>query len=146
MKAGCAIAIDHGTKRTGFAVSDPLRISIEPLSLFRGDGSSDALLDFIGELLSDRTVSVFVVGWPLNMDGSAGPRAEDVQGFCARLRSRFPDVAQARVDERLSTKEAESRLAQAGYRGEARKARKDAWSAVVLLEDWIRAGEPLDAG
>jgi putative pre-16S rRNA nuclease len=142
LNTGCAIAIDHGTKRTGFAVTDPLRISIEPLDLFRGDGAGEELLDFIAGLLADRSVGVFVVGWPLNMDGSTGPRARDVQAFYERLGTRFPGIELARVDERLSTKEAEARLAEAGYRGAARKARRDSWSAVVLLEDWIRAGEP----
>ena len=47
-------------------------------------------------------------------------------------------------DRNLTTKEAESRLIEAGHTGEDRKSRKDSWSALILLEDWMRAGEPMD--
>ena len=51
-------------------------------------------------------------------------------------------ITSKNVDERLTTKEAESRLVEAGHTGARRKAAKDAWSAAVLLEDWVRSGEP----
>ncbi|MDA1265078.1 MAG: Holliday junction resolvase RuvX [Planctomycetota bacterium] len=137
-----ALGIDHGTKRTGFAVTDPLRLSVQPLGVCQQPGDSDELCDHVAGLLDDRDVDVFVVGQPLNMDGSAGPRAADVEAFCERLRQRFPAVTVVLVDERLTTKEAESRLSEAGYRGQERKARKDSWSAALLLEEWIRTGEP----
>ena len=139
MKA-TALGIDHGTRRTGFAVADALRLSVEPLEAYEGIGQ--ALLDHVATLLEDRDVGVFVVGQPLNMDGTAGARAEEVQAFCAELRGRFPGVDVVLVDERLTTKEAEARLTAAGYRGAERKKRKDAWSAALLLEDWIQSGEP----
>ena len=137
MKAA-SIGIDHGTRRTGFAIADALRLSIQPLDTFEGSG--EALLDYIAGLLEDRDVEAFVVGQPLNMDGTSGPRAADVQAFCEALGARFPSVRICLVDERLTTKEAESRLTEAGYRGRERKQRKDSWSAALLLEDWIRAG------
>lgn len=135
---GAALGIDHGTKRTGFAVTDALGLSVQPLGVFEGTG--DALLDHVAALLADRDVGTFVVGQPLNMDGSVGPRAQDVDAFCAGLSARFPSVEVALVDERLTTKEAEARLTEAGYRGEERKKRKDSWSAALLLEEWLRRG------
>ena len=51
-------------------------------------------------------------------------------------------MAVTRQDERLSTKEAEALLRDAGHFGEERKARRDSWSALVILRDWIAAGEP----
>ena len=137
-----ALGIDHGTKRTGFAVTDPLRLSVQPLDVCQAPGDSHDLCDHVAGLLDDRDVGTFIVGQPLNMDGSSGPRAADVEAFCKRLHARFPDVAIVMVDERLTTKEAEARLTEAGYRGEERKARKDSWSAALLLEEWIRTGEP----
>ncbi len=142
MSGGCALGIDHGTKRTGFAVADALRVTVEPLETFRGPGDGPTLFDRVAELCSERQVDVFVVGQPLNMDGSAGARAAEVDRFCQGLAQRFPEVQVVRVDERLSTKEAETRLVEAGHTGEARKARRDAWSAAILLEDWIASGEP----
>ena len=63
--------------------------------------------------------------------------AAEVTPFCNGPRERFPGVAIVLVDERLTTKEAESRLTEAGFRGGERKARKDSWSAALLLEEWI---------
>jgi putative Holliday junction resolvase len=135
-----ALAIDHGTKRTGFAVVDALRIAITPLETVTATG--DALLKHVAKLLDERDLAHFVVGYPLNMDGTPGPRAKEVDTFIAALEARFPRVKVVRQDERLTTKEAESRLVEAGHKGDARKARKDSWSAAILLEDWLRAGEP----
>lgn len=137
MKAS-ALGIDHGTRKTGFAVTDALRLSVQPLGTFEGSG--EALLDHLATLLEDRDVEAFVVGQPLNMDGTSGPREAEVQAFCDALTGRFPTVGVHLVDERLTTKEAESRLTAAGYRGRERKQRKDSWSAAILLEDWIRNG------
>lgn len=134
------LAIDHGTKRTGFAVSDALRITVTPLSAFHGPGDGEGLLHHIAGLAEERELETILVGEPLNMDGSPGPRAKDVARFVARLRDRLPEVQITIVDERLTTKEAEARLAEAGHFGKARKARRDSWSAAVFLEDWIRAG------
>ena len=139
---GSVIAIDHGTARTGFAVADALRLAIEPLDVFHGKGDGDPLLQHVERLVADRTVAALLVGLPLHADGREGGRAKDVRAFCARLSARLPGTRILFWDEHLTTKEAESRLVEAGHTGAARKARKDSWSALVLLEDWMRAGEP----
>ncbi len=118
------LAIDHGTKRTGFAVADALRITVTPLSAYHGAGDGEGLLDHIAGLAEERALETILVGEPLNMDGSQGPRAADVAKFVARLRERLPAVEVTLVDERLTTKEAESRLREAGHHGEERKARQ----------------------
>lgn len=136
------LAIDHGTKRTGFAATDPLRIATRPLDQWHGDGDDEALIVYVGKLLDDHSARTILVGLPYNMDGSVGGRALDVLAFMGRLRDAFPDVRVLPQDERLSTKEAEQLLKEAGHHGEARKSRKDSWSALVLLRDWIEQGEP----
>lgn len=137
-----ALGIDHGTMRTGFAVADPLRIVVEPLEVWHGDGHSAALLEHVATLLEERTVDVFVVGFPYNMDGSEGPRAAEVRRFMQQLTGRFPGIAVVPQDERLSTKEAEALLRDAGYKPRSKRRLRDSFSAVVILNDWIRAGEP----
>lgn len=139
-RRGSVIAIDHGSKRTGFAVADPLRLTASPIGSF--EGSSAKLLDHIAGLVDERDVAVFLVGHPRNMDGSVGARAADVDAFVAQLRARFPTIAVVLHDERLSTKAAEDLLRDAGHHGRERKARRDSWSALVILRDWIAAGEP----
>lgn len=136
-RPGAVIAIDHGTKRTGFAVADALRIATEPLETFRGAGDSPQLLQHIARLLDERDVEVFVVGMPFNMDGTLGPRGADVERFIARLTARFPDVRIAAHDERLTTKAAEELGRELGFHGAALRARRDSLSALVLLRDWL---------
>ncbi|MEM1447972.1 MAG: Holliday junction resolvase RuvX [Planctomycetota bacterium] len=135
-----AVGIDHGTRRTGFAATDAARIVVTPLDPV--EGGNEAVLGGIARILDERDITHFVVGYPLRPDGTVGERAQQVEAFIALLTARFPDVAIVRQDERLTTKEAEERLRDAGYHGPERKRRKDSWSAMVLLEDWIRAGEP----
>lgn len=142
MGLGSLIGIDHGTKRTGFAVADPLRITCGPLGTFEGE--PEELLDHIASLLEERTVATFVIGLPLNMDGSEGPRSAEVRAFGTALSGRFSSVQVAFQDERLSSKVAEELLREGGYRQRDRKANRDGMSAFVILRDWIEAGEPLD--
>jgi putative Holliday junction resolvase len=139
---GGALAIDHGTKRTGFAFADALRISLNALEPFHGPGDSPALLEHLARLCAERSVAILVVGLPLNMDGSEGPRAAEVRAFGERLRARFPTLALEFADERLSTKEAEELLRESGLRGEKARALRDSFSALVVLRDWVRAEKP----
>lgn len=135
-----ALGVDHGSKRTGFAATDPLRLVVTPLDA--PEGGDPAALQELAKLLEERDISHLVVGYPWNMDGTKGGRAAEVDRFIEQAEARFPELVIVRQDERLSTKEAEERLREAGYHGKDRKARRDPWSAMVLLEDWIREGEP----
>jgi putative Holliday junction resolvase len=137
-RRGGTLALDHGDKRTGLAYADALGITTTPLEPFRGPGDSRALLDRVADVLTERDVAVVVVGLPLHADGSESPRCAVVRAFAARLRERFPDLAIELVDEHLTSKAAEERLREAGYDARESRARRDSWSALVLLEDWLR--------
>jgi len=137
-----ALAVDHGTQRTGFASTDPLRIATRPLDVWEGPGDDPALVEHVSRLTREHQAETVLVGLPFNMDGSVGGRARDVLAFMARLRDALPEVEVLPQDERLSTKEAEALLVESGFHGEARKSRRDSWSALVLLRDWIEQGEP----
>jgi len=139
---GSVLAIDHGTRRTGFAVADALRLHHAPLEVFHGPGDGMELQQYVDELLEERDVDVFLVGLPLGKDGQRGARAREVEAFARLLAERHPGIELVFHDEHLTTREAEDRLRESGLHGEARKARKDSWSAWVLLEDWLEAGEP----
>jgi len=136
------LAIDHGTKRTGFAATDALRIGTFALDTFHGDGAGEPLLAHVAKLCDERTIGTFLVGFPYRMDGGEGGRAADVKLFTGRLQARFPRTAVVLYDERLTTKAADEMLIEAGHTGSDRKARRDSWSALVLLRDWIESGEP----
>lgn len=135
-----ALAIDHGERRCGFAVVDPLRLSVTPLAAWTDAANGPKLLDHVARLLEERDVDTFVIGLPRNMDGSEGPRAAEVRAFAQRLGERFPRVRATFVDERLTTKAAEDLLRDAGIPPRQRKAHKDSFSALVLLREWVESG------
>jgi len=141
-RPGGVLAIDHGTKRAGFALVDALRIAPVPLSAWRGPGGEPGLFDCVAGLLEEREIATFLIGLPLDMDGGEGARAREVRAFAARLAARFPGVEVVFHDERLSTKSAEELLRETDLSPEERRARRDSISALVILRDWIAAGEP----
>jgi putative Holliday junction resolvase len=141
-RKGAVIAIDHGTKRVGFAVGDALRISAQALEPWEQKSARGPLLEHIEHLIAERTVSTLLVGVPYDARGREGPRALEVGAFVRELRARFPAIDVVVHDERLTTKAAEDLLREAGHHGDERKRRRDSWSALVLLRDWIAAGEP----
>lgn len=136
---GSVLAIDHGTKRTGFAVTDGLRIATTVLETCQAGGLAPELLDHIDALFEERDIRVFLVGMPTNMDGTEGPRATEVREFIHALRKRFPRIALATQDERLSSKEAEELMREAGHAPKDRRALRDGFSALVILRDWLRS-------
>lgn len=137
------LAIDYGSKKSGFAATDALRITSHPLEVARVPGDGEELLAHIDALLAERDISLLLVGMPYHMDGSEGDLVEVVNAFVTRLRAHLGDRLEIVTwDERLTTKEAESRLREAGYRGKEIKARRDSWSALVLLEDWLLTTSP----
>jgi len=136
------LAVDHGSRRTGFALSDGLRIVCRPLDTYHGPGDGEGLLEHVAGLLAERDVGTLLVGLPLARDGGETGRAATVRAFMQRLAKRFPEQRVVGHDEHLTTKEAEDLLREAGHHGKARKERRDSWSAWVLLKDWLESGEP----
>lgn len=136
------LAIDPGVKKSGFAFSDRLRISLRPLEYLRTEGQEERLLAHIEGLLEELEISTLLVGMPYHMNGQEGERAKDVRRLIAVLEARFPALSVHAYDERLTTKEAESRLRAMGMRAKEIMQKKDSMSALVLLEDWIASGEP----
>lgn len=139
---GAVLAIDLGARKTGFAVADATRVAVQPLETVRLPEGSDELLAHVAGLLEERDVDVLLVGLPLSDYGEEPPRARASRAFAERLRARFPACDVRLHDEHLTTREAEALLREAGYRGKEARERRDAWSALVLLRDWIASGEP----
>lgn len=98
---GPLIGIDPGTKTFGLAISDRTRLIASPLETIRREKfTKDA--DRILYLYDENNVSALVVGLPVNMDGSSGPRSQSVRDFCVNLMNKR-DVPIFMWDERLST-------------------------------------------
>ena len=79
------LALDHGSKRIGIAVSDELKVIAQPLEFIAAEPFADVLAR-LRELIRDKQVEIILVGMPRNMDGSYGPAALKVQAFVAALK------------------------------------------------------------
>ncbi|HEY3227107.1 MAG TPA: Holliday junction resolvase RuvX [Planctomycetota bacterium] len=132
------LAVDHGDSRTGLAISAGSIAVALPTVAMKGDGK-DA--DRIAKAAKDAEAERIIVGLPLNMDGTEGPRAKTAREFAEALRTATPLPVEM-WDERLSTVEGESRLRAAGLDRKEMSKRKDAAAAIVILESYLRKARP----
>ena len=129
------LGIDHGERRIGAALSDALGITASPLTVIEHT-SDEGDADTVAALAREQGVGAVVVGVPISMDGSIGPQAKRAAYF-ARLLSGRLDMPVDTIDERLSTREAERRLAEGGRRRSRRREGVDAAAAAVLLQAYL---------
>jgi len=94
-------------------------------------------LRHIEALAEERDLAAILIGLPLNQDGSESAQCAKVRTFGDRIAERLPKTRVVYIDEHLTSKEAEARLVEAGFTGQARKDRRDSWSALVMLEEWV---------
>lgn len=129
------LALDVGDVRIGVALSDETGTLATGLTTLRAVGPrKDALK--VAALVREHGIGEVVVGLPLRLDGSLGPRGEKVMGFVERLRRvlRVPVVTR---DERLTSVAAGERLTEAGVKGRDRKARLDQAAAALILQELL---------
>jgi putative holliday junction resolvase len=129
------LAIDHGSKRMGIAISDELRMIAQPLEFIAAE-PFDKFLDRLKQIIREKEVSLVVVGIPRNMDGSYGPAALKVQEFVAVLKDAVP-VPIKSWDERLTTVQANRFLIEANVRRSKRKEKVDKTAAAILLQSFL---------
>ena len=132
---GRVLGVDLGDVRIGVAISDDARRLAVPLGTVHV-GQPPGELKAIAALVGEHEVSAVVVGLPLSLDGSRGPRAGLAEAFAEALRS-IVSVPVRLHDERLTTVEAERGLRTAGVTGRDRKAVVDAEAARILLQSWL---------
>ena len=129
------LAIDHGTKRMGIAVSDELGILAQPLEFIPADPFHEFLAR-LKQILGDREIDQILVGMPRNMDGSYGPQALKVQDFVAALKKSVLQPIKT-WDERLTTVQAVGALRASGKKAKKQKDKVDAAAAAVLLQGYL---------
>lgn len=127
------LALDHGSARTGVAVSDPTGTLARPLpAIPRVDSAAGrAALDAV---IAREEPAVIVVGEPRNLSGERGNQARAAGGFAGRLRGRH-DIPVRMWDERLTTVEARRRGREGGSAADL-----DSMAACVLLKAFLAAG------
>ncbi|BDW99137.1 Holliday junction resolvase RuvX [Maricaulis maris] len=129
---GPLIALDPGTKTIGVAACGASRGLSTPVeTIKRTKFTADA--ERIFALLEERQATAIVMGLPVNMDGSEGPRVQSVRAMARNL-MRLRDLPIVFQDERLSTFEAEEKLIAVGVRRDKRKEIIDAHAAANILQ------------
>lgn len=134
------LGIDLGDVRVGFALSDEMGYSAQPLQVLKKI-NEEQLLTTVDGLIREYGVSEIVVGLPLNMNGTAGPRAVGARAFIETLKTRVA-LPVHEWDERLSTAFAERVLIEGDMRRNKRKQVVDKIAAAVILQGFLdcRAG------
>ena len=138
-RVGRILAVDHGDRRSGVAISDPLGMSAQPLESIQ-QSHQQKLVARIAEIAAEREAVRILVGLPLNMDGSEGPRAAAARSFGASL-AEATGLPVEFADERLTTVEAERVLA--GQPRKVKRERTDVVAAQIFLQCYLdRAAQP----
>jgi putative Holliday junction resolvase len=144
--SGKLLGLDLGTKTIGVAVSDALRYSATPLETIRRTKfTADA--QQLEALARANAVVGIVLGLPLNMDGTEGPRAQSTRAFARNLAQKLP-LPIAFWDERLSTSAVTRMLIEADTRRDRRAEVVDKLAASYILQgalDRLRTGKPADS-
>ena len=132
---GRILALDFGSRRIGLALSDELGLTAQGLpTLHRTTKQHD--FDSLGALIAEHRVQRVVVGHPVNMNGSDGPRARKTALFARTLANRC-ELPVALWDERLTTRQAQRVLRQSGVGREKRTKAVDRIAAVLILQSYM---------
>jgi putative holliday junction resolvase len=132
------LALDHGTRRVGVAVSDEMYIIAQPLEYIAPEPFA-GFLARIKQIITEKEIGQILVGMPRNMDGSYGPAALKVQAFVAALKEAVT-IPIKLWDERLTSTQAQRFLIQGGVRRDQRKAKVDKTAAAILLQSYLDSG------
>lgn len=130
------LAIDHGGKRCGMAVSDPLRIAVSPL----GTVPPEELIEHLAGYFAKEEVDLVLVGYPTDLQGNPTDATAGVDRFIRSFRKRFPDRELLTRDETFSSRRAAEALVQSGVRKKERrkKGRLDEMSAALILQEYLQ--------
>ena len=132
---GRVLAIDYGTKRTGIAVTDPLRIIATPLETVLTHG----LLSFLKSYAAKEQVDEFVIGMPRTLKNEDSELAPHVRKFIVAMKAAFPDKTVHEVDERFTSSMAQRAMIEGGMKKKDRqvKGNADKISATLILQAFL---------
>ena len=129
------MAIDYGDAHTGVAISDQTGL-LAGYTTTLHSRKQEAVVEGIGMLITEYGVTELVLGYPKNMDGTLGPRAEKAEAFAKVLEDAFR-LPVALWDERRTTIDAHNILAASGKNAKKRKQTVDAVAAALILEGYL---------
>jgi len=129
------LCIDYGAKRTGLAVTDPLKIIASGLTAV----DTKDLMPFLKNYLLQEAVELILIGDPKNLDDSDTHATPLVNQFIKRLQKEFPSVALQTVDERYTSKMAVQAMLDMGMKKKDRRNKKnvDEIAATIMLQEYL---------
>ena len=134
---GRILAIDYGTRRTGLAVSDPLRIIAGALATVE----TKQLERYLADYFAENDVDIIVLGKPTQMNGVPSQTMRYIEPLAGRLRHTYPDKEVVLYDERFTSVLAHRTMLESGIGREARrdKALVDRISATIILQSYMES-------
>lgn len=130
------MAIDYGKKRTGLAVTDPLKMIATGLGMV----PSHELIPYLKKYFAGEAVELIIIGMPRNLDGSATDATALVQECIRILKKHFPEMPLKQMDERFTSKMAFQSMLDSGLKKKDRqqKGLVDEISATILLQEYLQ--------
>lgn len=134
---GRLLAIDYGTKRTGIAVSDTLKIIANGLTTI----PTHTLFDFLRMYLEKENVECIIVGLPKQMNNEFSENMKHIRPFVKKLSGLYPDIKIEYYDERFTSVLAHQAMIDGGLKKKARqnKALVDEISATIILQSYMES-------
>lgn len=130
------MGIDYGDARIGVAVSDSLGWGAHGVETIKWNGNLDKVFDRIHELVEEHDIHKIVVGFPVNMNGTVGPRGEKTMEFIELL-SKKVNCEIIKWDERLTTVAANRTMHEIGLKASKKKGLVDQIAAVFILQGYL---------
>lgn len=130
------MGLDYGEARTGVALSDELGMMAHGLESIEHKGNDKKLLERICEIIKVNKVSKIVIGYPLNMNATKGPRVEKTDAFIKKL-EKETGLPIEKIDERLTTVAAHKTMTLLGVSVEKKKKIVDTISAEYILQMYL---------
>ena len=134
---GRILGIDYGRKRTGLAVTDPLKIVAGNLATV----PTHNLMQFIKDYIARERVELIVIGQPTQLNGEPSESMKYITPFVNRLRKELPDMPVTMYDERFTSTIAHQAMITGGMKKSDRrdKSRVDAIAATIILNDYLQS-------
>ena len=130
-----ALGLDVGDRRVGVAISDALGITAQPLEVLQR-GTPEADRAAIEALVAAHEVDRLVVGWPVEMSGKVGRQARRVAAYAEPIAEAL-GLPLERVDERMTSVQAERALRAGGLNGRQQRQVVDKIAAALILQSWL---------
>ncbi len=130
------LALDYGKKRTGIAVTDPLKIIASALDTV----DTNELIGYLKKYFSNEEVEKLIIGYPLNFDDTPTDATPLVDKFIPKFQHVFPHIPIEKVDERMTSRMASQAISQMGLPKKQREKKEltDAVSATIILQEYLQ--------